>query len=152
MKVKESSPAVPHALPVLLLVSLFLAMGSFAALPADSKPSDLDYATTRSSEKGIFTVTFVSRADPIPLNKLHSWQVHVEEANGKPVAGARIAVNGGMPQHGHGLPTQPQVTQDLGGGDYLVEGMKFQMHGWWVVNFLITSGEKSDKVTFNLRL
>lgn len=38
-----------------------------------------------------------------------------------------------MSQHGHGLPTRPQVTQNLGNGDYLVEGTKFQMGGWWVM-------------------
>ena len=50
---------------------------------------------------------------------------------------AAITVDGDMPQHGHGLPTRPQVTKHLGNGDYLVEGMKFQMGGWWVVDFTI---------------
>jgi hypothetical protein len=57
-----------------------------------------------------------------------------------------------MPQHGHGLPTQPQVTQSLGNGDYLVEGMKFQMAGWWVVDFNIDSAGQRDNVRFNLIL
>jgi hypothetical protein len=57
-----------------------------------------------------------------------------------------------MPQHGHGLPTSPQVTQNLGNGDYLVEGMKFQMPGWWEVRFNILAGGQSDAITFNLTL
>ena len=57
-----------------------------------------------------------------------------------------------MPQHGHGLPTRPQVTQDLGNGDYLVEGLKFQMIGWWEVRYTITASEQSDSITFNLVL
>ena len=48
-----------------------------------------------------------------------------------------IQVSGDMPEHRHGMPTQPQVTQNLGGGDYLVEGMRFQMGGWWAVTFAI---------------
>jgi hypothetical protein len=44
------------------------------------------------------------------------------------------------------------VTQNLGTGTYLVEGMKFQMHGWWTVTFAISAAGKSDMVTFNLRL
>jgi hypothetical protein len=65
---------------------------------------------------------------------------------------AEITVDGGMPQHGHGLPTSPQVTQNLGGGDYLVEGVKFQMLGWWEVKFNINANGQSDTVTFNLIL
>jgi hypothetical protein len=57
-----------------------------------------------------------------------------------------------MPQHGHGLPTSPQVTQNLGNGDYLVEGMKFQMPGWWEVRFSISAGAQTDTITFNLTL
>jgi hypothetical protein len=57
-----------------------------------------------------------------------------------------------MPQHGHGLPTQPLVTAYLGDGTYLVEGMKFQMGGWWVVDFTIEANGQSDTVRFNLSL
>ena len=57
-----------------------------------------------------------------------------------------------MPQHGHGLPTQPRITDDQGNGEYLVEGMKFQMPGWWTLSFHITADDQSDSVTFNLVL
>jgi hypothetical protein len=57
-----------------------------------------------------------------------------------------------MPEHDHGLPTAPQVTRYLGNGDYLVEGIKFLMNGWWQMSFLITAGEQRDSVTFNLVL
>ena len=122
-----------------------------AASKAGSKPSDLDYSKTRTSQNGVFRGTFVSITDPVPLNRIHSWRVHVEDPGGRPITEAGITVDGGMPEHGHGLPTKPLVTQNLGNGDYLVEGMKFQMHGWWVVNFTIAAGGKNDTVTFNLR-
>jgi hypothetical protein len=57
-----------------------------------------------------------------------------------------------MPQHGHGLPTKPAVTRRLGEGDHLVEGMKFNMGGWWVVKFQVAGPQGSDVVTFNLKL
>ena len=41
----------------------------------------------------------------------------------------RLKVDGDMPQHGHGLPTRPRVTRNLGNGDYQIEGVKFQMGG-----------------------
>ena len=57
-----------------------------------------------------------------------------------------------MPQHGHGLPTKPQVTRELGNGDHLVEGMKFNMGGWWVVKFRVNAMAGSDSLVFNLKL
>ena len=66
--------------------------------------------------------------------------------------GATFEVDGGMPMHDHGLPTAPRVTEELGGGDYLLEGVKFQMPGHWVVNLSIDASGASDSVTFELML
>jgi hypothetical protein len=100
----------------------------------------------------MFRISYTSNVKPIPLNQIHSWTLHVETANGQPLENADISVDGGMPQHGHGLPTRPQVTENLGGGDYLVEGMNFQMSGWWEVRFGIGAGDQSDTATFNIIL
>lgn len=115
-------------------------------------PADLDYSTTRLSNTGLFQVSFTASEPAIPVNRLHTWTLHVETPDGQPIDDATIAVDGDMPQHGHGLPTRPQVTQNLGNGDYLVEGMKFQMGGWWVMDFDITAAGQSDRVSFNLML
>ncbi len=115
-------------------------------------PAELDYSTTRTSDEGRFVASFTSALDPIAINQMHSWTLHVETADGAPVENATIRVSGDMPEHRHGMPTQPQVTQNLGGGDYLVEGMRFQMGGWWTVTFEIDADGVQDSVTFNLRL
>lgn len=115
-------------------------------------PASLDTSTVRLSDGGLFRVSWTSDPAAPPLNQIHTWVVHVETANGQPVEDAEILVDGGMPQHGHGLPTSPQVTQNLGGGDYLVEGMRFQMPGWWQVRFDITAGAQSDAITFDFNL
>jgi hypothetical protein len=115
-------------------------------------PSKLDLSTTRFSANKVFRVSFTSRLHPIAIDRMHSWELKVETPDGRPVTGAQITIDGGMPQHGHGLPTEPAVTQELGGGRYLVGGMKFSMPGWWVVNFHIKAEDKEDTVTFNLLL
>ena len=115
-------------------------------------PSDLDYSTTLASEKGLFIVSYEPSTGTIPVNQMHQWTLHVETADGRPVEDATIDVDGDMPQHGHGLPTRPQVTENLGNGDYLVEGMKFQMGGWWVMDFTITAAGQQDVVRFNMQL
>ena len=117
----------------------------------NTAPSGLDMSTERTTDNGKFNVSFTSE-EAIVINQMHSWTLHVETADGQPVENATILVDGGMPQHGHGLPTVPQVTEYLGNGDYLVEGMKFQMGGWWEVRFDITDGDVNDTVTFNLTL
>jgi hypothetical protein len=115
-------------------------------------PADLDTSTTRSSEKGLFQVSYTPSNGTIPINQMHQWTLHVETADGQLVENAAISLDGDMPQHGHGLPTRPQVTQYLGNGDYLVEGLKFQMGGWWVMDFVITAEGQSDTVRFNMML
>ncbi|MGE5463186.1 MAG: FixH family protein [Syntrophothermus sp.] len=115
-------------------------------------PSDLDYSTTQLSDKGLFNVSYTVSTGTIPINQIHQWTLHVERADGTPVEDASIAIDGDMPQHGHGLPTKPRVTQDLGKGDYLVDGMKFQMGGWWLMDFTITDNGETDTVHFNMML
>lgn len=113
---------------------------------------DLDTATDRMTDDGLFRVSFVSEPDPVAINQMHSWALHVETADGRPVENAAITIGGGMPQHGHGLPTRPQVTEYLGDGNYRVEGLRFQMGGWWEVKFEIDADGQTDAITFNLIL
>ena len=115
-------------------------------------PRDLDYSRTRPSESGVYSATIRPQGDSIPKGKLQSWTLHLESANGAPVDSAVVTIDGGMPQHGHGLPTKPRVTRPLGNGDHLVEGLKFNMGGWWVVRFHVRSTVGSDSVVFNLKL
>ena len=115
-------------------------------------PSDLDYSTTQESDNGLYRVSYTAATGTIPVNQMHAWTLHVESADGVPVEGATITVDGDMPQHGHGLPTSPRVTEYLGNGDYRVEGLKFQMAGHWLMDFTITANGQTDAVKFNMLL
>jgi len=111
-----------------------------------------DIATTKASAHGLYRASVRLGVDPIPVRRLQSWTLHIDTMDGRPVDAATITMNGGMPHHGHGLPTSPRVTRALGNGDHLVEGVKFNMGGWWVVRFAIAAGAGTDTVTFNLSL
>ena len=141
---------------IALIVLAFPIIGPRFIMPLmmrfNPPPADLNLATTRVTDKGLYEVSFTPATDPIAINQIHSWTLHVETPEGKAVENAQITVDGGMPQHGHGLPTRPQVTQDLGNGDYLVEGLKFQMIGWWEVRYDIVANGQPDGITFNLVL
>lgn len=154
---KESKSKTVHVLlwiggilgGLVLILAVF--MGAMRARMGDV-PSELDTSTRLQSEKGLFIVSYEASTVPVPVNQMHQWTLHVETADGQPVEDASITVDGDMPQHGHGLPTRPQVTQNLGSGDYLIEGMKFQMGGWWVMDFTITAHGQTDAVHFNMML
>jgi len=126
---------------------------AFTALAATagcmSVPSQLDLSLTRPTDDNRFVVTLQPPAKPAAINQLHSWQVRLASPSGVPIEHARIQVDGGMPQHGHGLPTRPQVTQELAAGTYVIEGMKFSMTGWWQIKLAIDSPDGADKVSFN---
>jgi hypothetical protein len=83
---------------------------------------------------------------------MHTWVLHLEGRDSQPVEEAQITVDGDMPAHGHGLPTQPLVTEYLGDGDYLVEGVQFQMDGEWYLEFNVSAGGVTDTVRFDFTL
>ena len=115
-------------------------------------PGNLDYARVRTSESGRYRAAIKPDGDSIPKGKLQRWTLHLETVTGSPIDDANVTVDGGMPQHGHGLPTKPLVTRHLGNGDHLVEGVKFNMGGWWVVKFHVNATAGADSVVFNLKL
>ena len=104
------------------------------------------------SERGTFRLSYRTAIKPLVINQIHSWTLHIEDADGYPVDGASIEVTGGMPAHDHGLPTRPQVTRNLGGGEYLLEGMRFHMGGAWEVLITISDGDQADTVRVSFRL
>ena len=62
-----------------------------------------------------------------------------------------IGVSGGMPEHGHGFPSLPLATESLGAGDYLIEGVEFNMEGLWQI-VLRLDGPDTDRVRFYLNI
>jgi len=138
---------ITRAISATAIMSLLAGCMMFARAP-----EDLDYSHTRRSEGGLYRATILPQGDSIPQGRLQRWTLHLETAGGTPVDSATVSVDGGMPQHGHGLPTKPRVTRALGNGDHLVEGMKFNMGGWWVVKFRVNATPGSDSLVFNVTL
>ncbi|MCB0042343.1 MAG: hypothetical protein KDE23_21805, partial [Caldilinea sp.] len=93
-------------LGVLLLLAAAIGGCGGAATPAmqmsSNAPADTDFGTTRASDGGLFQVTYTPALEPIAINELHQWTLHVETPEGAPVDDAVIAVSGGMPEHNHG--------------------------------------------------
>jgi hypothetical protein len=112
-------------------------------------PADLDTSTTVMSGLGVFKVSYQNSQNAETINEIFNWTIHVEKADGTPVEDAEISIQTLMPQHGHGMPTDPQITKNLGNGDYMLEGLKYSMPGWWKETLTITAGDQTDVVSFN---
>lgn len=132
------------------MLDRLIALACAAVMAAGcSTPADLDLSLDKASAAGTYRVALQPPAQAPAINQLHAWKVRLATADGQPVREAKFKVDGGMPQHGHGLPTQPRVTRELEPGTYLIEGMKFSMTGWWEVKLAIDAAPGTDKVTFN---
>lgn len=83
------------------------------------------------------TLTLSSQVTPIPLNQMHNWIISLHSASGAAIEDASILLGGGMPQHDHGLATNPRVTRYLGEGRYLIEGIRFHMPGAWLMEIQV---------------
>ncbi len=139
----------------LLGVAVLAALGIVAVMAVRMfapPPDDLDLSRDKASEAGLYRVSIAPESEPVPQGALHAWVVTVATADGGPVEDAEIGVDGGMPQHGHGLPTAPQATDHLGEGRYRIEGVRFNMGGWWVLRLEIASLAGEDTAAFNIRL
>ena len=107
---------------------------------------------TWDSARGLYRVNFMSSIEPIEINRIHEWVIHIETVDGDPVEQATLNVVGGMPEHDHGLPTSPRVTEELGNGDYRVQGLRFHMTGNWLIEIAIDDGVRTDSVAITLTL
>jgi hypothetical protein len=132
--------------------ALLLAAGAAGATWMMRVPADLDLSLRKATAAGLYVAALAPVEEPVSVGSLHAWTVTLALPDGVLVEGARFTVDGGMPQHGHGLPTSPEVTQELGQGRYLIEGVKFNMSGWWEIRLGVEGPAGTDAITFNLVL
>ena len=145
---REKASTGPRAAATLAIAALAIA-GVLAMVGCSTAPKELDLSLEKPTAAGMYRVQLLPPAPAPAINQMHSWKVRLASSDGLPVHGARFTIDGGMPQHGHGLPTQPRVTRELADGTYQLDGMKFSMGGWWELKLGIQGPQGTDKVTFN---
>lgn len=111
-----------------------------------------DVGAVKVTANGRYRAQLAPNAPLVPIGRLHRWTLRVEHADGTPVTDLAATIDGGMPQHGHGLPTQPRVTGSLPDGQLVIDGMKFSMTGWWQLQVRVSGDAGTDSVAFNLIL
>lgn len=114
---------------------------------ANEETADLQQTATSGTSVRVY-----SSLSSLQINQLHSWRLAITDAQGNPVSGADVSVVGGMPEHDHGLPTQPLVTDSPAPGHYTLQGVRFHMPGKWQMEFVIAteSGTETLLIEFEL--
>jgi len=116
------------------------------------RPAESEFGVgPRTSANGMFVAMLVP-VEPLRVRQMQSLTVVITDTSMHPIDNAQITIDGGMPQHRHGLPTKPRATRTTGGGVYEIEGVRFNMGGWWEFKLAITTPTGTDIVTFNLAL
>ena len=131
-----------------------LAIAGYAYLQADIEtvPQSAAIASGNPTENGLFVVRIEPEEKPVSVGPIHAWLVSVNDPQGMPVEGAKVSLDGGMPSHGHGLPTIPETLGEIQPGIYRIDGVKFSMIGPWELVVEIESGDQSDSVRFDLEI
>jgi len=125
-------------------------VAAFAVVPAAAEFVGLGEPV--ASRDGLYVLVIDSEVDPPVINRMHRWHLTLSDADGQPVTGASITVDGGMPAHDHGLPTAPRVTGETAAGRYLLEGLRFHMNGEWLMSFAIDAEAGTDTVRLRLEV
>src|SRR5690349_6368197 len=140
----SSPPLSKRTIALGIIVFALLSLTAIWFVAPSAPSSDLDLSRSKASGKGLYTDSIEPEGGEIRQGALHSWLLTLTTKAGAPVDDARIAVDGGMTEHHHGLPTRPAATAALGTGKYRVEGVKFLMSGWWQLRFAISATQGDD--------
>jgi len=121
----------------LFLISLFC-VSCFSITSVANEHLTLEGTT----DNNMFLLSLSPKAGNAPIGNHHNWVIEVKNIQGEPVSDALFNLSGGMAAHGHGLPSQPLVTKYLGEGQYLIEGMLFNMAGEWSLLVVVQQGDR----------
>jgi hypothetical protein len=118
-------------------------------------------ALTRRTQSGAYTVALSFEPTPPPVGALFAVQATVTQRDGTPLELGTVALDARMPQHNHGMETDPVdlpgVCEDADtepaacphpGGVYRTEGFKFHMPGAWTVTVDVRGARGPDSTSF----
>lgn len=132
---------------LLFFCALILLM-TLSAIPVQANfmlPSTVLSASSR------YSVTIKPEDNTIPIGTVHRWLVSVEDRkSGQRIKPSALRIDGGMPAHGHGLPTTPKATEYDQTRGWLVDGVKFNMAGLWQLSVKFRTDEIWDTATVKI--
>lgn len=98
-----------------------------------------------------FRVAFTTAPLPIPMNEPFEIRARIEPIGEKPPGEVKLRVDAAMPDHRHGMNTQPQVTREAD-GSWRVRGMLLHMPGYWELYFDLERDGETERAQYNFEL
>ena len=133
---------------VALLLGIIGCAGPTGMHPDVERPHPSEFGPSeRASNNGLYRAE-LDVPESLNVGPMYQMTLRIRQSSGGALDSATISVGGGMPEHGHGLPTAPKATAESA-GVYRVDGVRFNMGGWWVLSFVIEGAHGTDTVAFN---
>jgi hypothetical protein len=126
-----------------------------AAAPARSEKNG--WGDLRPTQSSYYRVALAVSPEPPALGEFFDVVVTVKDRDGVAIEDAKVTVNARMPQHNHGMETEPvPVPGDcaagprcrFAGGEYRSKGFKFHMGGQWTITVDVEGPEGTDNASF----
>lgn len=102
----------------------------------ENTPFDNIRSATWDTPDGRYSVHLDDTPTVLKSGEVQSWCVRVTDAKGNATRSVKLSFTGGMPHHGHGLPSVPATTTGKNAQcPYRIDGIEFHMPGVWQVGF-----------------
>jgi hypothetical protein len=134
------------------------------AIAACHAPADAPapaWGAPKVTQSGRYKVGLELIPDPPKLGELFVVHAAFTELNGTPIEDGQVKLNARMPQHNHGMETDPQndpgicdqalangATCKHPGGIYETTGFKFHMGGPWTITVDVVGPRGADSTSF----
>ncbi|WP_298613204.1 FixH family protein [uncultured Thiothrix sp.] len=119
--------------------------------PMATEKHQAAWELTQTSSQGLFTAQLMCKHLP-SVGPFQDCQLTLANGQGQAINDAKISIEGGMPSHGHGLPTAPVVSLLDSQGHYRIDGLQYNMPGSWLLGFMIQTTAGQDKVVFSFEI
>jgi len=93
--------------------------------------------------------------ETISMSRMFALEARIVDAQGKALKEGKVIVNATMPEHGHGMMTEPKpapgsVCDDTGicqakAGSFAIDGFRLHMPGSWLFTVSVTSSAGEDR-------
>lgn len=145
------------------LLSIVIAWGQILVMSCDTMGDhgEQNALCSAPAEQSCFDSSWRLISDSLTLEHRYSapenpergentWVVYLEE-QGKALEGCALSVTPYMPQHMHGVPRPPEITE-LGEGEYQVAQLNLIMPGLWDLTFTFRCDEREVPFVYSFWL
>jgi hypothetical protein len=139
------------AVAIALLCLIFSAEYGFPARAAWVTPVAASLSDI-PSHNGVYRASIIGSPNLMELGRPVALTVEIRTVADAPVEGALLELESRMPDDESVSVARSPAIQEIGGGLYRVEGLRFHSRGWWNLKLQISTRGMTDSLAFNLVL